>query len=150
MNYDNFFLIDVPAMLKDLTPDSKPDWGLMDAGGMLSHLHRSVELSLENTDGEIRIPPEKIPAYKAFLMSEKPFSHNLQAPPEFNLKLPLTGDLENKKLGLMKILLEMLVFFKQNPEHTAVHPSFGRLNVEEWLHLHKKHFTHHLQQFHLA
>lgn len=142
-----FFLMEVPAMLKQINSDSKPEWGEMNVGQMLDHLRRGIDLSLANLDIEILTPPEKLPAYKDFLMSNRLFKKDSAKPKHYNEMPTFDGDIEDLKVNLMKAVVRMLSFFENNPDYTAIHPNFGRLNTIEWLQMHKKHFTHHFKQF---
>lgn len=145
----NFFSQTLPAALSKLTSDSIPLWGIMSAEEMVDHLRRGVLVSLATKSVEITTPPEKLPALKRFLMSDKPFIKNLPKPKEYSLTKMFNGDLEELKDELHLEIENMHVFFDANPNFTAVHPSFGILSTLEWLHLHEKHFTHHFTQFDL-
>ena len=148
MNYDNFFLEDLPAKLKKLDRNSQPLWGKMSPADMLNHLRLAVRMSIEQEDVEVQTPADKLPGYKKFLMSEHPFPKNAEAPSQLILAQQApASDLDDLKLQLMKALVEMQSYFEKNPAHSAVHPTFGRLNVTEWKHLHKKHILHHCSQF---
>ncbi len=151
MNYHQFFMESVPAMLSNLKADAAPLWGQMSAPEMIAHLQTGIKMSLENVGDEITTPEEKLAGYKKFLMSDRPFVQGLQEPPFYVMnKKEASGDIEDLKLDLMKALVEMQTYFLKNPDHTAIHPNFGTLNGEEWMHLHKKHILHHFTQFGIA
>ncbi len=147
MNNFEYFEKEVPQTLTRLTADTQPHWGSMDAWQMLDHLRKGVILSIENTEDEITTPDERLPLYKKFLMSDKPFGQNLPKPAAFDRVEALPGEMDEKKQQLLDELRRMKQYFKDNPGHVAIHPNFGRLNTEEWLQLHHKHFTHHFNQF---
>ncbi len=146
IDYDQFFKDAVPQALAGLSPDKSPKWGSMNAEEMLQHLRLGIKMSKENQQGKVSTPEAKLPAYKGFLMSNKNFGKNLDRPPYFEQKLDSLefGALKNQ---LLQELEQLLQFFKENPDHTSVHDSFGILNAAEWTHLHYKHFKHHLTQF---
>lgn len=147
MSNQEYFEKEVPLKLEQLQNDTMPVWGTMNVEQMLEHLRRGVVLSMENINDEITTPEDQIPLYKRFLMSDKSFGQNLPQPAAFDRVTPLQGNFEQKKWQLQEALQQMKQFFDKNPGHTAVHQSFGRLNVEEWWQLHRKHFTHHFNQF---
>tara|TARA_R110000850_G_scaffold141639_3_gene263504 strand:- start:191 stop:643 length:453 start_codon:yes stop_codon:yes gene_type:complete len=147
MTNSEFFDTIVPQKLELLTAKAQPKWGTMNVGEMLDHLRIGVVLSMENIDDQITTPEEKLPAFKRFLMSDRPFAEGLSKPDAYNKVAALAGDLNSLKTNLLNELSRMNSFFIQNPDHTAVHPSFGNLNPEEWYQLHRKHFTHHFTQF---
>lgn len=151
MDYHHYFMDEVPNALSKLKTDTTPQWGTMSAPLMLDHLRVGVKMSLENLHGEITAPEEKLPSYKKFLMSDRPFAQGLAQPGFFIENTGATDEnIEDLKLQLMKDLLAMQTFFIKNPDHVAIHPSFGKLGVDEWLHLHRKHFLHHFTQFGLV
>lgn len=147
MNNAEFFDTLVPQKLAELSAEAKPAWGTMGVLEMLDHLRIGVALSIENTEDEITTPEEKLPSYKRFLMSDRPFAEGLPKPDAYNRVQPKVGDLATMKANLLGELERMKTYFNENPEHSAVHPSFGNLNPEEWYQLHRKHFTHHFTQF---
>ncbi len=149
-DYHRFFSRDVPAMLSELQTDAKAQWGSMPVMEMPDHLRKGIVMSLEDRALEITTPEEHLPAYRRFLMSDKLFKKGSPMPEFYNSIKPYGGNLTELKAELMKTVKEMLDFFENNPGHTAVHPSFGRLNVTEWLQLHYKHFLHHFTQFGLV
>lgn len=148
MEYESFFMEEVPLGLKKLKEEDAPRWGRMSAREMLDHLRTGIRMSLENLEGEILTPEEKLGGYKKFLMSDRPFAPNLDQPQFYTDNQQKTEKaFEDLKVELMKALVEMQAFFEKNEEHTAVHPSFGRLGTLEWKQLHKKHILHHFRQF---
>jgi oxepin-CoA hydrolase/3-oxo-5,6-dehydrosuberyl-CoA semialdehyde dehydrogenase len=150
MNYETFFMKQVPDMLKGLTPESKGLWGSLSASEMLDHLRRGLDLSISDTiEVKVLTPSEHIPKYKAFLMSDKPFRKDAGKPQEYELTEAFEGDLNDLKVNLMKSVVRMQVYMENNPDHQKNHPDFGPLSGTEWLHLHKKHFIHHFTQFQL-
>lgn len=136
-----------PEKIQELKEDTIPMWGSMTASDMLDHLRKGLVISMENTDDEITTPEERLPSYKAFLMSDRPFGQNLNAPAVF-FSYPASEDnFEKRRQTLLETLKYTRQFMAENPDHRAIHPSFGQLNAEEWWQLHRKHFTHHLAQF---
>lgn len=139
----------VPSKLKLLSAGMQPLWGSMSASEMVDHLRRGVVLSIENTEDEITTPEDKLPIYKRFLMSDKPFAQGLNKPKAYDKVKAEEGDLEALKEKLLNTLERMQKHFEEHPDHIAIHPSFGPLNPEEWMQLHYKHFSHHFTQFEL-
>lgn len=149
-NFEEFFMLDVPTALRKLSEDSEAQWGSMSPQKMLNHLRKSVELSLDpDPRREIITPAEKLTAMLAFLRSEKDLPQGSPMPEVFNSLPDSQKSLMELKVSLMKQLVVMWVFFENNPEHESNHPNFGRLRVDDWLIMHRKHFEHHLRQFQL-
>ncbi|WP_417603399.1 DUF1569 domain-containing protein [Owenweeksia hongkongensis] len=147
MGYNKYFRGEVAPVLAKLNADTKPEWGSMNAEEMVEHLIAGVSISMEDAPRKITTPEDKLEVFKKFLMSDRPFGKDLPRPKEFDDYPTKNGDINGKKVELLKRIEEMLQYFEKHPYHSAIHSSFGRLNVEEWKHLHKKHFTHHFLQF---
>jgi len=47
----------------------------------------------------------------------------------------------------MDNLKKFSIYYKENPEAEHMNFVFGKLNKEMWELMHKKHFTHHFEQF---
>lgn len=147
MNFPHFFKIETPAYLHQLTEMHKPVWGSMNGRQMLEHLRKALVLSTLNVDVEVLAPEEKIPALQAWLKKDKPMMRFAPKPEALEQVPEVGGDLEKLKVELMDSVHKTLQFYHDNPDYTSVHPNFGRLNVELYLHLHRKHFIHHFTQF---
>jgi len=147
MDYNTFFTREVPELLSKLDNMAVARWGSMKVDEMLDHLLAGIAISLKDVDRKITTPEDKLPAFRQFLMSDRPFGKNLPKPAAFDDYPKKNGDINTKKMQLMKEVMNMLSYFEKHPDHSAIHSSFGRLNVTGWKHLHKKHFTHHFNQF---
>ncbi len=143
----NYLTEVVPQKLQQLKAEDKALWGSMTVPQMVDHLRRAVLFSFSPEKAEITTPAEKLPLYKRFLMSDKPFGENLPQPSGFNRVPAYPEELEPLKKELLRVIGEMLDFFDARPDFRSVHPSFGELSPQEWLHLHQKHFEHHFRQF---
>lgn len=146
---ENFFNRELPEYLKQLSEESRPLWGSMNVYQMLDHLRQGVDLSLDPAERELLIPEEKVPSYQQFLLSDRPFKRSATKPKEYALyaKEGEIENLEQLKVDLLAAVLRMQVFFEKNPDFASIHPYFGLLDGNLWMHLHKKHFKHHLSQF---
>ena len=150
MSYENYFAEELPLIIKPLSEETSAAWGEMSSLEMLEHLRVAVEMCLDDSPREITTPEEKLERFKRFLMSEKPFAQNAAKPEAFDSYPEKNGDINMRKMELLKAVVKMMAHFERYPEFSSIHPSFGRLNVGEWKHLHRKHFTHHLAQFGLV
>ncbi len=145
----SFFLIDFPAAIKVLKPDTQPQWGEMKPREMLDHLRKGFELSISDQDFKISTPEKHLDKMKAFILSNKPMTAGASKPYSFDTLADLDLNFEDTKVELMRSMIKALSHFEKNPQFSSVHPYFGELNVEEWLALHTKHLSHHLRQFSL-
>lgn len=139
-------------IISKLQSDTPAIWGKMNAQQMVEHVKAFFDVATQKLKFDLVTPEEQLPAYKAFLLSDKAFRENTPAPlsvigPE---ALPLRyPDLETAKEKLKKAIIEFKELFSQKKELTTLHPVFGWLNYEEWILLHYKHVQHHLKQFSL-
>ena len=148
MNYIAPTLANALAHFKRLKTETKPQWGGMNAIGMVEHITDSLNLAQGKIKGiELKIPEDKIPKAMGFLMSDHPMPKNFKAPYG-------EADLENRNATLEDAISEFEAqwsefekHFEENQGVRHLHPSFGNLNKEEWLRVHSKHLTHHFQQF---
>ena len=136
--------------LENLKPGTQPQWGKMTAQHMVEHLITAVQMSNGKVHFKCFNPPEKLPALRRFLMSDRPLPRNFVNPvigPDI-LPLQFPG-LEETKEILESEINDYYNFFELNPNVKPTNVTFGELNKEEWDQFHKKHFTHHLTQFKL-
>jgi hypothetical protein len=135
-------------LLNKLDPQLKPLWGKMTPQHMVEHLILAVQMSNGKLKLECFNPPEKIPALKRFLMSNRPMPKGFVNPVIGPDNLPLNySSLDESKKKLEEEIEDYYRFFEENPDVRPVNVTFGELNKEEWDVFHKKHFTHHLSQF---
>ncbi|HEX2683812.1 MAG TPA: DUF1569 domain-containing protein, partial [Ferruginibacter sp.] len=98
-------------------------------------------------------PAEHLPKYKEFLLSDKEFRENTQAPTSIVSEEPTPLRFANMEEAVQKLQEAITAFethFKDDPSKLTLHPVFGELNFEEWVLLHYKHTRHHLRQFGLV
>jgi len=132
--------------INKLSPDSKPQWGKMDAPKMLAHCNVIYEMVYEN------IHPKPNAFIKLILklfvknkvVGEKPYPHNVATAPQFVIKSSKDFEKEKKRLtDFINKTQELGEDFFDNKDN----PSFGVLNKNEWNNLFYKHLDHHLSQF---
>lgn len=133
-----------------LQGDEKGKWGKMNAQQMTEHVADFFKVSTRQIYFPLTTPPEHLPKYKEFLLSEKEFRENTKAPVLPEEPLPLQYPTMQQALDeLTKSVNDFFEFFKDDPVKTTLHPAFGELNFKEWVQLHHKHVVHHLKQFKL-
>lgn len=124
-----FLLLEFPAALKVLDENSRPEWGSMNINGMLDHLRKAFDLSIQNREVQMITPEDKIPLMQAFLASDKEMRPGAQKPPVYDDIEGMDLALQDQKLELMRSMVRMLAFFEKNPDFVSKHPNFGDLNV---------------------
>lgn len=152
MNQDkyNFIKSGILPLLADFTSDTKGQWGKMNGQQMVEHLTVIFKISSGRINLPLVTPPELLPKYKEFLMSEKEFRENTKAPAQYipDEPVPLKyATIQEALQGLERSINEFFTYFSDDAEIKTMHPVFGELNFSEWVQLHHKHVIHHLKQF---
>jgi hypothetical protein len=136
----------ITETLKNLKPDTQPQWGRMTAQHMVEHLTNSVNASNGRRLLTSDLPEEKSVKAKAFLMSERPMPHGVGANPDAELPVLRNQNLEKAIEELQEAVQEFEEHHLDTMKEYA-HPAFGELNKREWDVFHDKHFKHHFGQF---
>jgi hypothetical protein len=130
--------------MADLTAESWPRWGSLDAARMLSHLDLCTRMAL----GDLVVPPAGTRLFtmfplKQFVLRVLPFPRGAQTAVE------LVGQVPESLDGVRKDVIARMRLLARGPAHGdgPVHPLFGPLSREEWGRLVHKHANHHLRQF---
>ena len=146
----NFISTGFVPRLQDLPADAKGKWGKMNGQQMVEHVSGFFKVSTQKIKFPLVTPPEHLPKYKEFLLSDKEFRENTKAPGNVvpDEPRPVRKASMNEALEELQNEIDHFVqFFKDNPGANTGHPVFGELDFEEWVLLHYKHVTHHLKQF---
>lgn len=132
--------------INQLTPESKPLWGSMNAAQMLAHTCVTYEYVYENKYDK----PKGIKKFllktflKPYVVGDKPYKKNVRTAPDFLKTSDHDFELEKKKL---------IEYLNRTQELGGSHfdgkdsHSFGPLSVKEWNTMFYKHLDHHLSQF---
>lgn len=140
----------VADKLRQLDANDKPLWGSMSAIHMIQHLGDVMILALGEEEYPMETPEQYLEKSKAFLMSDKAMPREYKArfvqSNEENLKYTSINEAVD---GFISAWDSFEAHFKSNDGVITMHPTFGPLNYDEWTWLHRKHITHHLQQFEL-
>lgn len=141
----------IQKMLNGLTEASQPAWGKMNAQQMIEHLDQTVLYSLGEPEAETcYTPEEQLEKFQDSLYTHRAMPKEYNAPfmpqdgslPELRHK-----NLDAAKAAFIENLKRFVVYYKENPHAEHMNYVFGKLNKEMWELMHKKHFTHHFQQF---
>ena len=138
-------------LLKELTPDKNPEWGIMSAQHMIEHILLAVQMSNGKLVLECFNDKEKLPMLKRYLISNRPLPQGFVNPYIGEGLLPLKfTNIDEAITELEKEVNDYYNFFDENPEAKLTNVTFGELGKNEWEVFHDKHFTHHLKQFGLV
>ena len=143
----------IKKLLNGLTENTKPNWGKMTAQQMLEHLETTLLYSIGEPEAEKCFTPEEhLEKYQDSLYNHRKMPKDFPAPflpedgtlPELKYK-----NLEQAKEKFLENLQKYQIYYRDNPEAEHMHFVFGKLNKEMMELMHRKHFTHHFEQFNL-
>ena len=135
--------------LAHLNADKKPEFGKMSAQHMVEHLSGLYMIAIGKVEVPIFTSEEDLPKRKAFLMSNDDFPRNFKAPMLPEEPLPLRY--ENIEIAKDKLKKLWSLFNEMDSNNFEKnHPTFGKLNYNEWTIAISKHNKHHLLQFNLV
>lgn len=145
---------EIQKILNNLTENSERKFGLMTPQLMVEHLEEVLRNgfgSLEPSDFP-EIPAEKLELLQDWIYTDQKIRPGAQYPllkegeePQLRFK-----NLTEAKEKLLETLKEFLIYYRENPQAEHYHPRFGMLNKEMMELFHRKHFTHHFEQFNLV
>lgn len=150
MDKHRFINVDAINILSNASPDTPARWGKMNLQQTVEHLADFFNVSASKLVFPIVTPAEQLPAYKAFLLSDKMFRENTKAPADIVSEEPQPERYADLKTAIDILKASLIAFeqhFSSDKTRTTAHPVFGELNYDEWILLHYKHVHHHLKQF---
>jgi len=145
---------EIQKILNNLTENSERKFGLMTPQLMVEHLEEVLRNgfgSLEPSDFP-EIPADKLELLQDWIYTDQKIRPGAQYPllkegeePQLRFK-----NLTEAKENLLETLKEFLIYYRENAQAEHYHPRFGMLNKEMMELFHRKHFTHHFEQFNLV
>lgn len=132
--------------LEKLTPDTRPQWGKMNAPQMLAHLNVAYEMTYDGTHPKATGLTKlmlKLFVKKA-VVGPKPYKKNGQTAPQFIIKGD--RDFAKEKQRLIDYIHKTQSLGASHFENKE-NISFGPLSSKEWNVLFAKHIDHHFTQF---
>lgn len=136
-------------LLRALPSDAKPVWGKMTVQQMIEHLIDTFRLAsgrMANTT--LVTPPEKLEAFRQFLMSDRPFPKGMENPLLPKDPVPVRNTTIAEALNELQTEIDFFfTVFEENNQQTTLHPYFGQLDFNMNVQAQYKHMLHHLTQF---
>lgn len=140
--YDDEVFEEILERIRNLSPESSPDWGSMEVGQMLAHCAEVQDVA---NGKELRGTPFLFkllgPLIKPLVTSEKPFKKGAQTHPQYVMTDP--EDFETQRNRLIDSVRTMRALGRRDYRH----PVFGGMTAEESGWVCYKHLDHHLRQF---
>lgn len=135
--------------INSLKPQSQRQWGEMSVERMMRHLRRTIELTLDDPNGEVKVvaPPiiRDIVGFVFFDVMTKWPKGFLKASPEFVQES--AGPFGEEKEKLLAACDDFAKRCAANPDEKHIHPLTGDTPLKRIAHLHGVHMNHHYRQF---
>lgn len=132
--------------LNQLTENTIPQWGKMNAGQMLAHLCVSYDMAFTNKYTKPNILARWIlkKLVKPGVVGPKPYPKNSRTAPQFIIND--ARNFEEEKANLIGYLQKVSDLGEDHFDDKFYH-SFGKMKAAEWNVLFGKHLEHHFTQF---
>ena len=140
--YDQQVFEETLKRIDSLTPETKPQWGQMEAAQMLAHCTGVLDVSKWD---QLRDTPFVANLFKGYIkkmvIGTKPYPKNSKTHPQYRQTEPKNFEEEKQRL------LNSLDKMKELEGRKIHHSLFGVLSHEDKGWAMYKHLDHHLQQF---
>lgn len=148
--FDKAISDEVVSRIERLTPETRPQWGKMDAAQMLAHCNRIYEMAYDTHYDTKHPPPNAFVRLllrtflKKVVVGEGKYRRNSRTAPAF---------LVSNEVDFMNEKARTIAYMNTTQALGSAHfngknsPSFGPLTAREWSNLFYKHIDHHLEQF---
>ena len=149
IDYEEYLYEVFPKKIMELTAETPPQWGKMNAHQLMEHLTHTFSWSNGRFQLQPEIEAERYAKRKArFLENDVPFDKNVrvQGIPETPVQ-PMFASFEESRDFMFDNLERFSDYFNEHPDLEPLHPVFGAMNYDEWVQLHARHVRHHLEQF---
>ena len=132
--------------IDQLSADTRPEWGKMNAAQMMAHC--TAVQKVINGEEELKGTPFIAKLFKGMIrkvvVGDKPFSRGIRTHPQYLPASDSEFEAEKKEL---KLALERFIKMDQENRTLPDHPLFGTLSKDESGWSVYKHLDHHLTQF---
>ncbi len=147
MTHKEFLTEKVPQILKNLTADTEPSFGLMTAQHMVEHLTWITKVSLKRHGEPVSPPTKGQLGFKRFIEKGAHFEHRPSNKTKADLPALKYNSLEEAIEELPKAVARFYNHFAENPDYKSYNQFQGELNFEELELFHTQHYKYHFNQF---
>ena len=145
---ENFLRTKLVSLLQRLPSHTPAKWGKMNVQQMIEHFTDVFMVASGKIQLPVVTPPDKLPKYREFMLSEKPFRENTKSPVLAEEPMPLKKHTKEAAIGkLQEELIYFFEAFEKDPGLKTNNPVFGELDFDANIQLLYKHSLHHLKQF---
>ncbi|MGB3143758.1 MAG: DUF1569 domain-containing protein [Maribacter sp.] len=134
---------EIKKRIKQLSENSKRQWGKMSVGQMCWHCQFPLKIAIENRPNSSKGNWFVRTFFKNSMYNDKPWRKNLPTSPQ--LKAKEDKDFETEHATLLRLIDHL--YQEKDREEWYPHPMFGKFTKEQWGQMEFKHLDHHLRQF---
>lgn len=147
INKKEFLTQRVPELLKKLSPDTEPSFGLMTPQHMIEHLTWAVKSSIKRNGDPTEPPNARQLGFKKFIENGAILKHRPSDKTKADLPALKYSSLEEALAHIPEAVNRFYEHFENNPGFVAYSPFMGELTFEELELFHFQHYRFHLWQF---
>ena len=147
-NKRDFLINELPEILKNLSADTKANFGLMTPQLMVEHLVVVIKTTAKKHEGERETPANKRQlGFQKFIKNGSVLQHRPSEKTKADLP-PLKYNSLDEAIVVMPEAVERFYnFWEANPDYIPYGSFMGELSFEEVELFHYMHFRYHLWQF---
>lgn len=141
--FEESTLQEIQNRIQNLSTESTPAWGKMDAAQMFHHCQFPLKIALKKDHPSLKPSLLAKLFFKKSLYNDNAWKKNL--PTHSKLKVVDSKEFEQEKETLLELVTEF--YNERNKTEWEPHPMFGKFTNQQWGQMQYKHLDHHLQQF---
>ena len=144
----NFLIKELPEILKNLSPETKGNFGLMTPQHMVEHLVVVIKTAAKKYEGERESPPnERQIGFQKFIRNGAVLKHRPSDKTKADLPPLKYSSLEEIVALMPEAVQRFYNLWDANPDYIPYAPFMGEMSFEEVEFFHYMHFRFHLWQF---
>ena len=145
-----FLSEELPKLLKTLSENTEPNFGLMTPQHMVEHISGVVKMSVKRYGEPEESPTKAQLGFKKFLQSGAVMQHRPSDKTKADLPELRYGSLEEAIEQVSVAINRFYNHFEANPDFKSYHAFMGELSFEELELFHYQHLRYHCWQFGLV
>jgi len=146
--YKDFLTTELPTMLRKLSSDQAPNFGLMTAQHMVEHLIYVTKTFMKRMGDPEGEPTKSQLYFRKFISKGCPFAYRpKEGVTKDNLSALRSANIEEAIQGLEAATAKFYALFAKNPTHKSYNPMMGEFNMAELELFAYQHGRWHAHQF---
>jgi len=148
INKRDFLTNELPEILKNLSPDTEGNFGLMTPQHMVEHLVVVMKMTAKKHEGEREMPANKRQlGFQKFIQKGAVLQHRPSEKTKADLPPLKYNSLEEAITHIPEAVQRFYNFWETNPDYIPYGSFMGEMPFEDLELFHYMHFRYHLWQF---